>query len=413
LRFPSAFVGLREVVKSLLAYPAPVNLNYMWNFGVYSLVSLAIQIVTGLLLACHFVADINIAFLSVEHIMRDIQFGWMLRYVHANGASVFFIVVYVHILRGLFYGSFTSPRELLWSSGVVIFLLMIVTAFLGYVLPWGQMSFWAATVITNLVSAIPFFGQNIVYWLWGGFAIDAPTLTRFYALHFLLPFVIAALVGFHLALLHKVGSNNPLGVKLSSEGGVPLLPYYTTKDLLGIVFFIIFLIIIVFFFPNHLSHPDNYIPANPLVTPAHIVPEWYFLLFYAILRSVLSKLGGVLALLSAILVLFLLPTLMSSLIKSMRFRPYSKYMFQYFVVSTFFLGWLGSQTVSYPFLTLTQFFSLNYFFCFIVLFPLVIDIEEFLLQSQEERFMTWEVKPPWIRMYPLIAIPCLRHGIEW
>jgi len=274
------------IYESLFSYPAPVNLTYLWNFGIYALVCLTIQIITGLALAMHYAPNIDLAFISVEHIMRDVNYGWLLRYVHANGASMFFIVVYIHMFRGLYYGSFIAPRQMLWIVGVAILLCMIITAFMGYVLPWGQMSFWGATVITNLFSAVPFFGQDIVAWLWGGFSIDNATLNRFYSLHFFLPFVITGLSGIHIALLHITGSNNPLGISYAGDSNT-FSPYYLVKDLYGIFWFLIFFGIFLFFAPNLLGHPDNYTPANPMVTPTHIVPEWYFLPFYAILRQFL------------------------------------------------------------------------------------------------------------------------------
>jgi len=323
-------------------FPTPKNFNYFWNFGAIAMVILMVMIATGLVLAMNYAANTGIAFQSVERIMRDVNYGWLLRYMHANGASMFFIAVYVHIYRGLYYGSYKRPRELLWILGVVIFLLMMATAFMGYVLPWGQMSFWGATVITNLFSAIPLVGNSIVTWLWGGFSVDNPTLNRFFVFHFLLPFVILGVVFLHVWALHVTGSNNPLGIEPKSEKDtVPFHPYYTMKDGFGIVVFLIFYAMFVFFAPNVLGHPDNYIPANPMQTPAHIVPEWYFLPFYAILRAVPdlaipftkiilieAKLGGVLCMFGAIAVLFILPWLDRSPIRSSVFRPwYRKSMF--------------------------------------------------------------------------------------
>lgn len=304
----------------IINYPTPINLNYMWSFGSTAGICLVIQIITGIFLAMHYTPHIDYAFLSVEHIMTDVNNGWLLRYTHANGASMFFIVVYCHIFRGLYYGSYIYPRGMLWASGVVIFLLMMATAFMGYVLPWGQMSFWGATVITNLFSAIPFVGQSIVEWLWGGFSVSNATLNRFFSLHYLMPFVIAGVVLLHLTLLHKDGSNNPLGINTSVDY-VSFYPYYYVKDLFAFFVFASVFTFFVFFYPNALGHPDNYIPANPLVTPPHIVPEWYFLPFYAILRSIPDKLGGVVAMISAILVLLLLPVINTSEIRSSKFRP--------------------------------------------------------------------------------------------
>lgn len=366
---------LSTVYASAINYPTPINLTYLWNFGIYALICLAIQIITGIALAMHYTPNIDLAFLSIEHIMRDVNYGWLIRYIHANGASMFFIVVYIHTLRGIYYGSFTYPRQSLWVVGVTILLCMIITAFMGYVLPWGQMSFWGATVITNLFSAIPFFGSEIVSWLWGGFAIDNATLTRFYSLHYFMPFIISALVGIHLLLLHQSGSNNPLGVSFSSEGGITMYPYYIIKDLYGVILFLIFFAIFLFFMPNFLGHPDNYIPANPMVTPPHIVPEWYFLPFYAILRAIPDKLTGVVALASAILSLFLLPILHKPEVRSMVMRPISRISFWCFVVSCLLLGWLGNQPVNYPFFELSQAITLTYFAYFYLHSPIIIGLE--------------------------------------
>src|SRR3954462_5180912 len=296
------------IYKDLIAYPTPRNLNYWWNFGSLAGIALTIQIVTGIVLAMHYTPTVSMAFDSVEHIMRDVNYGWLLRYAHANGASMFFIVVYIHTFRGLYYGSYKAPRELLWILGVVILLLMMATAFLGYVLPWGQMSFWGATVITNLFSAIPVVGESVVTWLWGGFAVDNPTLNRFFALHYLLPFIIVAVVALHVVALHVHGSNNPPGIDPKGpQDTVPFHPYYTMKDGFGIVVFLIFYSVFVFFLPNALGEPVNYVPANPLVTPNEIVPEWYLLPVYASLRAIPDKLGGVICLFGAIAVLFVVP----------------------------------------------------------------------------------------------------------
>jgi ubiquinol-cytochrome c reductase cytochrome b/c1 subunit len=300
----SAASHFYKAIKELgINYKAPGNLSSLWNFGVYSLICLLIQILTGITLAMHYVPHIDFAFASVEHIMRDVNYGWLIRYIHSNGASMFFIVVYLHTFRGIFYSSYAKPRQLLWHVGVTILFLMIATAFMGYVLPWGQMSFWGATVITNLFSAIPIVGQEIVIWLWGGYAIANATLTRFYALHFLFPIIIASLVGIHLYLLHLSGSSNPIGQTLLPSK-IFFAPYYIIKDLYGIITFLMFFSFFVFFFPNMLGHSDNYIPANPLVTPAHIVPEWYLLPFYTILRSIPDKLLGVIALALCIAILY-------------------------------------------------------------------------------------------------------------
>lgn len=299
-------VYLPLVYTSAQVYPAPTNLTYFWSFGIFALCILIFQIVTGIFLSMFYSCDITTAFSSVERIMRDITLGWLLRYSHANGASFFFIVIYVHIFRGIFYGSYIYPRRLLWTTGVIILLLLIITAFLGYILPWGQMSYWGATVITNLVTVIPIAGQKIVYFLWGGFSVGNPTLTKFFSLHFLLPFVILALVGVHLYLLHSAGSSNPLGIS-SQTDSVPFHPYYSIKDLFSVILFFLFLSIYIFFLPNALGHSDNYLQANSAATPEHIVPEWYFLPFYAVLRAFPNKLLGVILLLAAILVLLLLP----------------------------------------------------------------------------------------------------------
>ena len=298
-------------------YPTPKNLSYLWNLGSLAGLALVMMIITGIILAMHYTPHVDYAFASVERIMRDVNHGWLIRYIHMNGASFFFIVVYIHIFRGLYYGSYKAPQELLWMLGVVILLLMMATAFMGYVLPWGQMSFWGATVITNLFSAIPFIGESIVVWLWGGFSVDNPTLSRFFALHYLMPFLIVGVVILHIVALHRFGSNNPLGIDVSGkQDTLPFHPYYTSKDLFGAVVFLTIFASAVFFYPNYLGHPDNYIPANPLQTPAHIVPEWYFLPFYAILRAIPDKLGGVLFMFGAIAVLFILPWLDKSPVRS-------------------------------------------------------------------------------------------------
>jgi ubiquinol-cytochrome c reductase cytochrome b/c1 subunit len=369
---------VKVIYQSLYNYPAPSNLTYFWNFGVYSLVCLIIQVITGLGLAMHYIPDIDSAFLSVEHIMRDVNYGWLIRYIHANGASMFFIVVYIHMLRGLYYGSYIRPRQLLWIVGVIIFLLMIVIAFMGYVLPWGQMSFWGATVITNLFSAVPFIGSDIVIWLWGGYSVGNPTLTRFFALHFFLPFVLLGLVIVHLIYLHKDGSNNPLGVDFYPYDAISFYPYYIIKDILGIILFFIFFGFFVFFYPNLLGHPDNYIPANPLVTPTHIVPEWYLLLFYAILRSIPDKLLGVLALAGAVIILAFIPVLFHSEVRSYMFKPLSQLIFWFFFVMCFILGWVGSLPVKYPFIFLGKALTVLYFLYFIFINPILASFEKFI-----------------------------------
>jgi ubiquinol-cytochrome c reductase cytochrome b subunit len=364
------------VYESLINYPSPSNLSNWWNFGIYSLACLGIQIVTGIFLAMHYAPEVSIAFSSVEHIMRDVSYGWLLRYIHANGASMFFIVVYLHTFRGLYYTSYMHPREALWGVGVIILLIMILTAFMGYVLPWGQMSFWGATVITNLASAIPYVGNDIVVWLWGGYSVDNATLNRFFSLHYLFPFVLAGLVGVHLLFLHESLSTNPLGVFFIMDK-VPLYPYYFLKDLVGVLGFFIFFSCFLFFMPNLLGHPDNYIPANPMVTPAHIVPEWYFLPFYAISRSIPDKLAGVIALLFAIITLYVLPFIVKPEIRSSTFRPISKYLFWFMVLDCIILGWLGSKTVKYPYVQAGQLATIVYFLYFLVILPFVARLEAF------------------------------------
>jgi quinol-cytochrome oxidoreductase complex cytochrome b subunit len=353
-------------------YPTPKNLNYWWNFGSLAGLCLVIQILTGIVLVMHYTPHTLMAFDAVEHIMRDVNYGWLLRYMHANGASMFFIVVYIHIFRGLYFGSYKAPRELLWWLGLVIFLLMMATAFMGYVLPWGQMSFWGATVITNLFSAIPVVGEPIVTWLWGGFAVDNPTLNRFFSLHYLLPFVIVGVVILHILALHQHGSNNPLGIDTKGpQDRIPFHPYYTIKDAVGVGAFLIFFCFFLFYAPNFLGHPDNYIPANPLVTPAHIVPEWYFLPFYAILRSVPDKLGGVLLMFGAILILFVLPWLDTSKVRSAKFRPIYKQLFWVFLLACVGLTYAGGLPPEGLALIIGRVCTVYYFAHFIILMPLV------------------------------------------
>lgn len=377
-------------------FPTPKNFNYFWNFGAIAMVMLITMIVTGLVLAMSYAPNTGIAFQSVERIMRDVNYGWLLRYVHANGASMFFIAVYIHIFRGMYYGSYKRPRELLWILGVLIFLLMMATGFLGYVLPWGQMSFWGATVITNLFSALPLVGEHIVTWLWGGFSVDNPTLNRFFVFHFLLPFVIVGVVFLHIWALHVTGSGNPLGIEpKSKKDTVPFHPYYTMKDGFGILVFLIFYCVFIFFAPNVLGHPDNYIPANPMQTPPHIVPEWYYLPFYAILRAVPdfgipftkivfveAKLGGVLAMFGAILIWFVLPWLDRSPIRSSVFRPWYRKMMMALVVSFILLGCAGynpadanvslfGHDTGLPWLWVARVAGLYYFAHFLVLIPLI------------------------------------------
>lgn len=360
------------VDKEYRQFPMPRNINYFWSFGGMAMIMLMLMIVTGLILAMQYTPHVDHAFGSVERIMRDVNYGWLLRYLHANGASMFFIVVYIHIFRGMYYGSYKSPRELLWILGVVIFVLMMATAFLGYVLPWGQQSFWAATVITNLFSAIPGIGEAIVQLLWGGFSIDNPTLNRFFVLHFLLPFVILGVVLLHVVALHVVGSNNPDGIDVKSRADtVTFHPYVTAKDSVGIALFLLVYAAFVFYMPNALGHPDNYIPANPLSTPAHIVPEWYFLPFYAILRAVPDKLLGVIAMFAAIFVLFILPWLDTSKVKSCRYRPIYKWLVLLFTIDVIFLGYLGAKPAEGWYIIFSRLASAWYFAHFLIFTPLV------------------------------------------
>jgi ubiquinol-cytochrome c reductase cytochrome b subunit len=326
----------------------------------------------------HYIPDVSMAFNSIEHIMRDVNGGWLLRYTHATGASMFFMAIYLHTFRGLYYGSFMYPRQTVWMIGVALLILMIATAFMGYVLPWGQMSFWAATVITNLFSAIPIIGHDIVLWLWGGFAVGNPTLGRFFSLHFVMPFILIGLVLLHILILHENGSNNPLGINYSSNGGIPFHPYYTLKDLWGVILFLYVIGFFLYFAPNFLGHPDNYIVANPLVTPPHIVPEWYFLPFYAILRSIPDKLGGVIALALAMLTLFLIPLLNKPEVRVLAFRPLSQGAFVIIIYCCLFLGFLGAAPVTYPYYTLAQVTTFGYFAGFFILSPLLISIESYI-----------------------------------
>jgi len=358
-------------------FPTPRNLNYMWTFGAILTFVLAAMIVSGIVLAMHYTANTELAFERVEHIMRNVNYGWLIRYIHAVGASMFFIAVYLHISRALYYGSYKAPREILWILGVIILILMMATAFMGYVLPWGQMSFWGATVITNLFSAIPLVGPAIVEWLWGGFAVDNPTLNRFFALHYLLPFMIAGVVILHIWALHVAGNNNPTGVSVkSSKDTVPFHPYITMKDLFALAVFLILYGYFVFYIPNYLGHPDNYIPADPLVTPAHIVPEWYLLPFYAILRAVPDKLGGVILMFGSLLVLFVVPWLDTSKVRSATYRPLYKWAFWGFVVTCIALGWLGAQPAEGVYVILARIFTLYYFAFFLVLMPVLGLIEK-------------------------------------
>jgi len=360
-------------------YPTPKNLSYWWNFGSLAGVVLAIMIATGIFLAMFYTPHVDYAFESVERIMRDVNYGWLLRYIHMNGGSMFFIAVYIHMFRGLYYGSYKAPRELLWMIGVLIILTMMATAFMGYVLPWGQMSFWGATVITNLFSAVPLVGTEIVSWLWGGFAVDNPTLNRFFSLHYLLPFVIFALVFLHLWALHVHKSNNPAGVDIkSSADTIPFHPYYTIKDTYGLAVFMLFYLGFVFFAPDFYGEPDNYIKANPLVTPTHIVPEWYLLPFYAILRAITfdiwfipAKLIGVIAMFASILILMLLPWLDRSKVRSAKFRPIYKQFFWIFIIDCFILGYVGAKPPEGVLIPIGQAATAFYFAYFVFIIPLI------------------------------------------
>jgi ubiquinol-cytochrome c reductase cytochrome b/c1 subunit len=362
--------------KEYHTFPTPKNFNYFWNFGAIATVMLVLMIVTGIVLAMNYTPNSELAFASVERIMRDVPSGWLLRYMHMTGASFFFAAVYIHIFRGLYYGSYKAPRELLWMLGVVILLLMMATAFLGYVLPWGQMSFWGATVITNLFSAIPVVGDSIVTWLWGGFAVDNPTLNRFFALHYLLPFIIVAVVALHVVALHVHGSNNPLGIDTKGpQDTVPFHPYYTMKDGFGLTVFLIIYAGFVFFAPNSLGEPVNYVQANPLVTPNEIVPEWYLLPFYAILRSIPDKLMGVLAMFGSIGLLFVLPWLDTSRVRSCTFRPIYKWFVFVLVIDVLVLGYCGAHPPEGGFVIASRLATIYYFFHFLVLLPILGKIE--------------------------------------
>ena len=361
---------------SFVTFPNPRNLNYWWTFGGILSFMLVAQIVTGVILAMHYTPESTMAFASVEHIMRDVNYGWLMRYAHANGASMFFIAVYIHILRGLYYGSYKSPREVLWILGIIIYLLMMATGFMGYVLPWGQMSFWGATVITSLFSAIPVVGDSITTWLWGGFAVDNATLNRFFSLHYLLPFMIAAVVVLHIWALHVPGSNNPTGVEVKSEKDtLPFHPYFTIKDAFALVCFLIFYCWFIFYIPNYLGDADNYIQANPLKTPVHIVPEWYYLPFYAILRSIPSKLGGVCAMFGAIILFAFLPWLDTSKIRSAVYRPLYRIFFWVFVACCIGLGYIGAMPPEGAYVTVGRILTTYYFLHLLVILPLLGFIE--------------------------------------
>nr|ACC77695.1 cytochrome b [Heremites vittatus] len=368
---------LKIINASFIDLPTPSNISAWWNFGSLLGICLITQVLTGLFLAMHYTADISSAFSSVAHICRDVQYGWLIRNLHANGASLFFICIYLHIGRGLYYGSYMYKET--WNIGVILLLLVMATAFVGYVLPWGQMSFWGATVITNLLSAIPYIGADLVEWIWGGFSVDNATLTRFFSFHFILPFVIMGASMLHLLFLHETGSNNPTGLNSNSDK-ISFHPYYSYKDLLGAIMMILFLLLLALFFPNLLGDPENFTPANPLVTPPHIKPEWYFLFAYAILRSIPNKLGGVLALLFSILILMLVPMLHTSKQRGNTFRPISQAIFWLLMTDILILTWIGGQPVEDPFILIGQIASLLYFIIFLVMMPIAAKLENNILK---------------------------------
>nr|BAV70131.1 cytochrome b [Dawkinsia denisonii] len=363
--------------EALVDLPAPSNISTWWNFGSLLGLCLITQILTGLFLAMHYASDMSTAFSSVIHICRDVNYGWLIRNVHANGASLFFICIYAHIARGLYYGSYLHQKT--WNIGVILLLLVMMTAFVGYVLPWGQMSFWGATVITNLLSAVPYVGDMLVQWIWGGFSVDNATLTRFFAFHFFLPFIMAAMTILHLLFLHETGSNNPIGLN-SDADKIPFHPYFTYKDLLGFMIMLLALMLLALFTPNLLGDPENFTPANPLVTPPHIKPEWYFLFAYAILRSIPNKLGGVLALLFSILVLMVVPLLHTSKQRGLTFRPITQFLFWTLVADMIILTWIGGMPVEHPLIIIGQIASALYFALFLIFIPLAGWLENKMLE---------------------------------
>nr|ABB80439.1 cytochrome b [Lepilemur randrianasoloi]ABD96600.1 cytochrome b [Lepilemur randrianasoloi]ABD96601.1 cytochrome b [Lepilemur randrianasoloi]ABF93446.1 cytochrome b [Lepilemur randrianasoloi]ABF93447.1 cytochrome b [Lepilemur randrianasoloi] len=368
---------MKIINNSFIDLPTPSNISSLWNFGSLLGACLTVQVITGLFLAMHYTADTTTAFSSVTHICRDVNYGWTIRYLHANGASMFFMCLFIHVGRGLYYGSFALLET--WNIGIILLFSVMATAFMGYVLPWGQMSFWGATVITNLLSAIPYVGTNLVEWIWGGFSVGKPTLTRFFALHFILPFIISALAMIHLLFLHETGSNNPLGTSSNSDK-IPFHPYYTTKDFLGLLLLILLLMTLTLFYPDLLGDPDNYTPANPLNTPPHIKPEWYFLFAYAILRSIPNKLGGVVALILSILILAIIPFLQPNKQQTMMFRPLSQFLFWILVADLLTLTWIGGQPVENPFISIGQTASILYFSLMVFIMPMTCLIENKMLK---------------------------------